>query len=184
MTATERQKMASGEWYSCIDNELEALRRKARAATHEHNTLHPDVRGDVGPLLQTLHRAIGKGVRIEAPFYCAYGMNISIGDETFLNVGCVILDSAPVTIGRRVLIGPSVQILCAEHHRDPVLRAQGLEIAKPVTIDDEAWIGAGAIILSGVTIGAGAIVGAGAVVTRDVKARTTAVGNPARPIRG
>ena len=184
MSATERQKMAAGEWYSCIDNELEALRRRALAAIHEHNTLHPDIRGDVGPLLRTLLGAVGKGVRIEAPFYCPYGMNISIGDETFLNVGCVILDTAPVTIGRRVLIGPSVQILCAEHHRDLVLRAQGLEIAKPVTINDEAWIGAGAIILAGVTIGAGAIVGAGAVVTRDVKAGATAVGNPARPIGG
>lgn len=54
--------------------------------------------------------------------------------------------------------------------------------AKPVTIGRDVWIGGGAIILAGITIGDGAIVGAGSVVTRNVPARATVVGNPARPI--
>ncbi|RUU93715.1 sugar O-acetyltransferase, partial [Mesorhizobium sp. M1A.F.Ca.IN.020.03.2.1] len=91
-------------------------------------------------------------------------------------------DTAPVKIGRRTLLGPNVQIYCAEHHREAAGRLAGLEIAKSVTIGDNAWIGGSAVILAGVSIGEGAIVGAGAVVTRDVPANATVVGNPARMV--
>jgi maltose O-acetyltransferase len=53
-------------------------------------------------------------------------------------------------------------------------------MARPITIGDQAWLGAGAIVLPGVTIGAGAVIGAGSVVTRDVPAHTLAFGNPCR----
>ncbi|MNX74713.1 Maltose O-acetyltransferase [compost metagenome] len=81
------------------------------------------------------------------------------------------------------MLGPAVQIYCAEHHLDPVPRAQGIEIAKPVTIGRDVWIGGGAILLAGITICDGAIVGAGSVVTRNVPPGVTVVGNPARPIK-
>ncbi|MBN2177274.1 MAG: hypothetical protein JW722_06415 [Demequinaceae bacterium] len=55
--------------------------------------------------------------------------------------------------------------------------------AKPITIHDDAWIGAGTIIMAGVTIGEGAVIGAGSIVTKDVPANTIAVGNPARVVR-
>jgi maltose O-acetyltransferase len=80
------------------------------------------------------------------------------------------------------MLGPGVQLYCADHHRDPVLRAQGLEIARPITIGADVWIGGGAIILGGLTIGDGAIIGAGSVVTRNVPPGATAAGNPARLI--
>ncbi len=53
----------------------------------------------------------------------------------------------------------------------------------PITIENEAWVGTAAIILSGVTIGEGAVVAAGAVVTRDVPAGAIVAGNPARIIK-
>ena len=179
---TEREKMAAGDWYNCVDAELDGYRIVASRATFEHNNLPPDERGDLGPALRALLASVGREARIEAPFYCAYGFNILLGDRTFLNVGCVILDTAPVRIGAGTLLGPGVHIYCAEHHTDPVQRAAGLEIAKPVTIGTNVWIGGGAIVLPGVTIGDDAIVGAGAVVTRNVLAGSTVVGNPARPI--
>ncbi len=179
--ASEREKMAAGEWYCCVDDELEELRIAARSAVHEHNALHPDSRGSMGPKLGALLGSAGMNSRIEAPFHCAYGFNISLGERTFLNAGCTILDTAPVRIGSRTLLGPNVQIYCAEHHKGAAERFRGLEIARPVTIGDDVWIGGGAIMLAGVSIGDGAIVGAGAVVTRDVPANSTAVGNPARP---
>ncbi len=82
------------------------------------------------------------------------------------------------------MLGPSVQIYCAEHAKDPALRADGLEVAHPVTIGENVWIGGGAIILPGVSIGDRAIIGAGSVVTKSVAPDETVVGNPARPIRG
>ena len=178
---SEREKMKAGDWYTCIDDELEGLRVTARRALFEHNMMHPDARGDIAPALRALLGDAGTGARIEAPFHCAYGFNIALGRGTFLNAGCTILDTASVTIGDQTLLGPNVQIYCAEHHKDPARRAAGLEIARPVHIGDHVWIGGSAIILGGITIGDGAIVGAGSVVTRDVPAGATVVGNPARP---
>jgi maltose O-acetyltransferase len=176
--------MAAGEWYSCVDPELEALRAIAATAVFEHNSLPPNQRGDIAPSLGALLGTVGAGARIEAPFHCPYGFNIHLGEAVFLNAGCVILDTAPVRIGARTLLGPNVQVYCAEHHKDAAKRAAGLEMAKPVTIGQDVWIGGGAIILAGVTIGDRAIVGAGAVVTRDVPADATVVGSPARQIGG
>ncbi|MCZ7484410.1 sugar O-acetyltransferase [Agrobacterium rhizogenes] len=181
--STEREKMAAGEWYSCMDAELDGLRWRARRAVHQHNTVLPDERGAMAPLLHALFASVAEGTFIEAPFHCAYGFNITLGRNVYLNASCVILDSARVVIGDGAMLGPAVQIYCAEHHLDPVPRAQGVEIAKPVTIGRDVWIGGGAILLAGITIGDGAIVGAGSVVTRDVPPGATVVGNPARPIK-
>jgi maltose O-acetyltransferase len=182
VSISERAKMAAGEWYTCIDPELEALRAAAHDALHEHNSMRPGERRNMGPALRLLLAQVGDNVRIEAPFYCAYGINIELGDNVFLNAGCTILDTARVRIGSSALLGPNVQIYCAEHHKDAALRSAGLEIARPVEIGEHVWIGGGAIILAGVSIGDGAIVGAGSAVTRDVPAGATVVGNPARPI--
>ncbi|MBN9243516.1 MAG: sugar O-acetyltransferase [Mesorhizobium sp.] len=180
---SEREKMAAGEWYACVDPELDALRTAAQTAVFEHNSLPPAERGDIGPALCALLGSAGENARIEAPFYCPYGFNIFLGRRTFLNAGCTILDTAPVHIGSNTMIGPSVQIYCADHHRTVEGRRAGLEIARPVTVGDDVWIGGGAILLGGVTVGDGAIVGAGAVVTRDVPAGATVVGNPARRVK-
>ncbi|MGK6317616.1 sugar O-acetyltransferase [Neorhizobium sp. DT-125] len=180
--ASEREKMMAGEWYRCLDPELDAMRERARSAVHAHNTLPPHERGSIAPALRVLLGSAPASAFLEAPFHCAYGFNILLGEGVYLNAGCTILDTAPVRIGARSMLGPSVQIYCADHHRDPVLRSQGLEIARPVTIGTDVWIGGGAILIGGVTIGDGAIVGAGAVVTRNVPPRATVAGNPARSI--
>lgn len=181
MLQSERAKMEAGEWYCCIDPELDALRMRARRAVHAHNTRPPDERGAMAAELGALF-AVAKAAFIEAPFHCTYGFNISLESGVYLNAGCVILDTATVKIGHGTMFGPTVQIYCADHHRDVDKRGAGLEIARPVTIGKDVWIGGGAIILGGVTIGDGAIIGAGAVVTRSVEPGATVVGNPARPV--
>lgn len=182
MSRTEREKMAAGAWYCCVDPELERLRARAREAVHEHNTMPPDVRGAMAPKLQELFGEVGVEVFIEAPFHCAYGFNIRLGDRVYLNAGCAILDTAPVRIGSGTLLGSHVQIYCAEHHKDASRRSEGLEVARPVEIGANVWIGGGAILLAGIRIGDGAIVGAGALVNRDVAPGMTVAGNPARAI--
>jgi maltose O-acetyltransferase len=73
-----------------------------------------------------------------------------------------------------------VQILTADHLRDPKLRRTSLEFGRPVRIGENVWIGGGAMILPGITIGDDAVIGAESVVTRDVPPGATVVGNPAR----
>jgi maltose O-acetyltransferase len=131
-------------------------------------------------LLGERFAAVGEGATIRPPFHCDYGYNISLGRGVFLNFNCVILDVVEVVIGDGTQIGPGVQILTADHPRDPVERATGLEWGKPIRIGRNVWIGAGALIMPGVTIGDDAIVGAGSVVTRNVPLGATVVGNPAR----
>lgn len=184
MAQSEREKMAAGAWYNCVDAELDALRMVAAEAVFEHRSLPPVERGDIAPRLRALLGSAGEGCRIEAPFHCAYGFNIHLGEGVFLNAGCTILDTAPVKIGAGTMFGPGVQVYCPEHHRDPALRRAGLEIGRPVTIGRNVWIGGSAIILGGIEIGDDAIVGAGSVVTKTVPAGATVVGNPARPIGG
>lgn len=180
---SEREKMALGEWYTCLDDELDALRNAARRAVHQHNIMPPDERASMAPLLRSLFAFVAPSAFLEAPFHCSYGFNISLGENVYLNAGCNILDSAPVRIGDGSMLGPGVEIYCAEHHKDTSLRARGIEIARPVTIGKNVWIGGGAIVLAGIDIGDGAIVGAGSVVTRDVAPGATVVGNPARALR-
>lgn len=180
MSNDEFTKMNTGRWYSSLDEELEARRIVARAAVHEHNSAHPLDRGTMGPLLRDLMAEVGSDVFLEAPFHCAYGSNISLAEGVYLNAGCVILDTAPVKIGAGSMLGPSVQIYCAEHHLDRQKRKAGIERAKHVTIGTDVWIGGGAILLPGVSIGDGSVVGAGSIVTRDVLPNTRVAGNPAQ----
>ena len=131
-------------------------------------------------LLVERFASVGEDALIRPPFFCDHGHNISLGAGAFLNYNCIILDVEPVSIGRGTAIGPAVQILAADHPRDPGLRRQKVRFGRPVTIGANVWIGGGAIILPGVTIGDDAIVGAGSIVTRDVARGATVVGNPAR----
>jgi maltose O-acetyltransferase len=175
---TEKEKMLAGALYDASAPEIQADMEAAHAWIERYNaSLAADERR---ALLLERFAAVGDGAIIRPPFHCDYGFNISLGAGVFLNFNCVILDVVAVTIGDRTQIGPGVQILAADHPRDPAQRAAGLEFGRPVTIGSNVWIGAGAIILPGVTIGDDALIGAGSVVTRDVPAGATAFGNPAR----
>jgi acetyltransferase-like isoleucine patch superfamily enzyme len=110
---------------------------------------------------------------------------ITLGRRTFVGEHTLMRGQGGIIIGDNVLIGPGVQVLAVNHvTSDPSvpIRDQGIT-AEGIRIEDDCWIGAGAIVLDGVTIGRGACIGAGAVVTRSIPARTLAVGVPARVVR-
>ncbi|WP_299964374.1 sugar O-acetyltransferase [uncultured Roseobacter sp.] len=176
------EEMTSGDWYNALTPAYDALRMAARQAVHAHNTTRPDARSGIAPELAALLKSVGQQCLIEAPFHCSYGCNTVLEDGVFINAGAVILDSGPVSIGARSMLGPNVHLYCADHHRDVAKRRAGIERGLPITIGPDVWIGGGVIVLPGVTIGAGAIVGAGSVVTRDVVAGARVAGNPAHEI--
>jgi maltose O-acetyltransferase len=92
-------------------------------------------------------------------------------------------DSACVYLGDRVSIGPRVMLLALSHANASSIRNSINNHKIGISIEDDCWIGAGAIILSGVTIGKGSVVGAGSVVTKNVEPYSVVVGNPARKIK-
>lgn len=178
---SDKEKMLAGELYVATGPELATDHLRAVRLLRAYDATLADETERRSTILCDLLGSVGDGVVLRPPFYCDYGYNIHLGRGVFANFGCVFLDGASIEIGDGCQIGPYVQILTADHPRDPVLRRQGLEFAKPVSIGQNVWIGAGAIVLPGVCVGDDAIIGAGSVVTRDVSPGATATGSPARP---
>lgn len=103
---SEWDKMRAGDWYCCMDPEIDARRTKIFDAVHRHNMALPSERGDIHPDLRALLGAAPETARIEGQFHLLYGENLFLGEGSFLNVGCVVLDSARVEIGENTMIGP------------------------------------------------------------------------------
>jgi maltose O-acetyltransferase len=180
---TEKQKMLAGELYLGSDPELVAERQRARRLSRLYNQTTEEEPERRREILQELFGALGPGAVIEPPFYCDYGSHITAGSAFYMNFGCVILDCCPVRIGDNVMLGPAVQIYAAYHPVDPAVRLAGPELAAPVVIGSNVWIGGAAIICPGVTIGDNTTIGAGSVVVKDIPANVVAAGNPCRVLR-
>lgn len=180
---TQKERMLAGELYIADDPELVADAGRAAAWCDRYNRASTATAAARYALLVEGLGDAGRGATIRPPFHCDYGYNIYLDEGVFLNFGCTVLDVVRVRIGAGTQIGPGVQILTADHPRDPVQRGRMLEFGRPVTIGRNVWIGGGALILPGITVGDDAIVGAGSVVTRDVAAGATVAGNPARILR-
>jgi len=113
---TEKEKMLHGDPYNSRDPELLKMYHHARKLLKKLNECIGENQLEVrDEILTKLLEHKGKGVWIEAPFFCDYGNNISIGENTFVNVNCMFLDNNKISIGKNGLIGPYVQIYTALH---------------------------------------------------------------------
>lgn len=130
-------------------------------------------------LRELMEDRLGEGSYIAAPIYGAALEKLVIGKNCYINSNFLAMSRGGITIGDEVQIAANVQLLSNNH--DPYDRQ--ILTCKPIVINDGAWIGAGASIISGVTIGKYAIVGAASVVTHDVGDYEVVVGNPAKVIR-
>ena len=175
--------MLEGELYRASDAELVAERQEARRLTRLYNATTEQEKERRSQIILELFGSAVPKIDIEPPFYCDYGSNIYVGDNFYMNFGGVILDCTSVHIGADVLCGPSVHIYTATHPIDPEIRRSGLELAAPVKIGNNVWIGGGVIICPGVTIGDDTTIGAGSVVVKDIPAKVVAAGNPCRVIK-
>ncbi|MEL7124371.1 MAG: sugar O-acetyltransferase [Bacteroidota bacterium] len=180
---TEKEKMISGQLYMADDPELKELSTKARLLYRDYNLSSQLEIEKREKILSDLLGSKGNNLVIIPPFYCDYGFNIKIGDNVFMNMNCIILDVTPVTIGNNVMFGPNAQVYTATHPLNPIERIKGPEYGQDIIIEDDVWVGGGAIICPGVTIGKGAVIGAGAVVTKDVPPNVFVGGNPAKIIK-
>lgn len=181
---TEKEKMAAGMIYDAnYDPQLIAERLECKELCRDYNDLRPK---DADGRKSMLHRILGDiagEILIEQPFYCDYGYNIKVGENFYANFNLVILDEAAVTFGDNVFVAPNCGFYTAGHPIDPAERNKGLEYARPITVGNNVWIGAGVQVLPGVTIGDNCVIGAGSVVVHDIPADSVAVGNPCKVVK-
>lgn len=182
---TEKEKMLNGEYYNSRDPELIKTYHKARKLLKEYNNLDSELTQEREQILNELFEFKATGVWIETPFFCDYGENISIGENTFINTNCMFLDNNKISIGKNGLIAPYVQIYTATHPlkaSERIIKEQNksryLTSSKPVKIGDNVWIGGNSVIFPGVTIGNNVTIGAGSIVTKNIPDNVLAFGNP------
>jgi acetyltransferase-like isoleucine patch superfamily enzyme len=125
--------------------------------------------------------SVGHSVRLRMPVVVYEPSSLEIGDQVDIGEFCVLRASGGLRIGNRVLIAAHA-VLTTRGHPESLPR-WGRTVDAPIEVEDDVWIGAGAIVLPGVRVGYGAIVAAGAVVTADVPPMTIVGGVPAREIR-
>ena len=164
----------------CYNPEYEREISKCKDKCFKYYQLNPNDRENQRKLLAEILGKAGKNAIITPPFWCDYGYNIVVGNDFYSNHNLIITDGAAVTFGDNVFIAPNCCFTTAEHAIDPELRKRGVEIAKPINVGNNVWIGSGSTVLAGVTIGDDSVIGAGSVVTRDIPSGVVAAGVPCR----
>ena len=177
------EKMMKGEVYNDFDDELFQKRVEAKKLFKAYNKTGDDETEIRNELMAKLFKKVGKNVWIEPDFRCEFGKNITIGDNVYINFGCVILDCGDIEIGENTLIGPNAGIYAANHSTHYSERIQGGCNGKPISIGKNVWLGGDVKILQGVHIGDNSIIGCGSIVTKDVPSNVIAAGNPCRVLR-
>ncbi|PNP44942.1 hypothetical protein TGAMA5MH_03356 [Trichoderma gamsii] len=119
---------------------------------------------------------------VEIGIRADYGYNVRLGKNVYVNANSTWIDTCPITIGARTIMGPGCSFYSGTHPLDHRVRngTRGPESGKPIVVGEDCWLGGGVTVLAGVTIGKGSVVGAGSVVTKDVPEGVVVVGNPAR----
>lgn len=177
------QKIKSGQLYYCTDENVMKEQLKCLDVVYDFNNTRPSELDKRQELLHKVFATVGTGVYIEPPLHANWGRNTHVGNNVYANFNLTLVDDTDIHIGDNVMIGPNVTLATGTHPIHPELRRKVAQFNLPVVIEENVWIGAGAIILPGVRIGENTVIGAGSVVTKDIPANVVAVGNPCRVMR-
>lgn len=180
---TEWERMQKGLVYNDFDQDLFNKRVEAKKLFKAYNKTEDEEIDLRNKIMKQLFKNVGENVWIEPDFRCEFGKNITIGDNVYINFGCIILDCSEVTIGSHTLLGPNIGLYAANHSTDATERINGGCYGKPIHIGNNVWLGGDVKVLQGVTIGDNTIIGAGSIVTKDIPDNVIAVGNPCKVIR-
>jgi acetyltransferase-like isoleucine patch superfamily enzyme len=141
------------------------LRHAVRNVGISSHSLFASITDDTRPLPSP---AFADDPWVCGPVHADYGMNIKLGIGAFINFNSTFVDTCPISIGARTLVGPNCSFYSGTHPLDPALRmgTTGPELGKPIDIGEDCWFGGNVIVLPGITIGRGCSIGAGSVVTK------------------
>ena len=188
----EEDKIDAGILFSPADPELQAIKLQTHKRNLDYNATYEDELEKREKIIHEIVGAIGDGCFLQGPVFFHYGKHTKIGDHLFANFNFTVQDDAAVTIGDYCNFGPNVTIVTPlhpmlAHERNRMQNAEGKKLhlcyAKPVTIGNNCWFGAGVTVCPGVTVGDNCVIGAGSVVTRNIPANSFAAGIPCRVIR-
>lgn len=178
------ERMHDGRLYYCDQPELVEEQMHYLDKIFAYNQLKPSMRKEKEALLKEMFAELGEGCYIETPFTANWGgKHVHFGTGVYANYNLTLVDDTHIYVGDHVMIGPNVTLATAGHPVEPQLRKKQVQFNLPIHIGNNAWIGAGTIVLPGVTIGENTVIGAGSVVTKDMPANVVAVGNPCRVLR-
>ncbi|MEZ9523167.1 sugar O-acetyltransferase [Enterovibrio norvegicus] len=177
---TEFEKMSQGLAFNGGDAGISAIRSNAFIHLQALNAQRSD---NIADIANKLFGHFDAESMVMTPFQCEFGKNIHIGRQTFLNMGVVMLDGAPITLGNNVLVGPNCQFYTAGHPLDYRRRRKWETVCKPIVVENDVWMGGNVVVCQGVTIGARSVIAANSVVTQDVPPDSLVGGTPAKVIR-
>ncbi|MBR3569341.1 MAG: sugar O-acetyltransferase [Oscillibacter sp.] len=181
---TQYERMVAGLIYDPADPEIMREQTPLQDGLWAFNQLKPSDYDKKQSYMKEVFAECGDGCYIELPFRANWGgRHVHFGSGVYANFNLTLVDDGHIYVGDRVMFGPNVTIATANHPVDPELRARGLQYNRDVWIGENAWVGAGALIVPGVRIGKNTVIGAGSVVTKDIPDNAVAAGNPCRVLR-
>ena len=181
---TQYERMLKGLLYDPADEEIMKEQVPYQDRLWAFNQLKPSDVKEKEEYMKEVFAECGEGCYIEMPFHANWGgHHIHFGNHIYANSNLTVVDDGHLYVGDRVMFGPNVTIATAGHPINADLRRRNLQFNKDVYIGENAWIGAGVMIMPGVRIGNNAVIGAGSVVTKDIPDNVIAVGNPCRELR-
>lgn len=184
MKMTQYERMEKELIYDPADPEIMGEQLPLQDKLWEFNQLKPSDLDKKQEYMHEVFAECGDNCYIELPLHANWGgHHLHLGSGVYANSNLTLVDDGHIYVADKVMIGPNVTITTAGHPIDPDLRARGLQYNKDIRIGENAWIGAGVIILPGVSIGKNAVIGAGSIVTHDIPDNVVAVGNPCRVLR-
>ncbi len=137
-----------------------------------------------------LFKAHGKNVFF-FPMHSSFSYkNIILGNDVYIGPGAILSASrSKIVFANKIILGPNVTMMGGDHNTTEIgkymydVKEKLPENDLPIIIEDDVWIGTGAIILKGVRIGEGAIIAAGALVIKDVPSYAIVGGIPAKVLK-
>lgn len=175
---SEFEKMRSEEMYYFSDPEISGSIKRAHDLCAQLQSMSINSEG-YRELIRKIIPGIPDSVAVCPPFKCDHNSGIYLGEGTFINYDCIMLNGGEIHIGKHTLIGPRCQLYTPEHPMDYVERREPKETSHPIHIGDDCWLCGNVTVCPGVTIGDRCIIAAGSVVTRDIPSDSMAAGCPA-----
>ena len=181
---TNYERMVKGLIYDPADEEIMREQSIYQRKVWEFNRLSPSEQDKKQQYMHDVFAECGENCYIELPLHANWGgRHLHLGSGVYVNFHLTLVDDGHVYVGDKVMFGPNVTVTTANHPIAPELRSKGLQYNKDVYIGENAWLGAGVLILPGVKIGKNSVIGAGSIVTKDIPDNVVAVGNPCRVLR-